>query len=253
MNELVKNNETPTEAHDRIVVEAKQDGLAITQAAQVSPMQIISDAVGKGADIDVLEKMFTLYERDQARIAKKEFAEAMGRVQKELPIVLADAVNPQTKSKYAKHERIAQSIKPIYTEAGFSLNFGEEDSPKEGFVRIAARLNHSGGHTENYHLDIPLDDKGAKGTVNKTATHATGSTYTYGRRYLTCMIFDVATGDDLDGNQPNDLVTADQAVEIRDLIKEKKVDEKLFFKWVGAETYETIPASWYDRILREYK
>ena len=39
-----------------------------------------------------------------------------------------------------------------------------------------------------------------KGTQNKTATHAFGSTMSYGRRYLKLMIFDVATTDEDDGN-----------------------------------------------------
>ena len=52
-----------------------------------------------------------------------------------------------------------------------------------------------------HHIDLPLDNVGTKGTVNKTGVQATGSTNAYGRRYLVLMIFNVSTEDeDNDGN-----------------------------------------------------
>ena len=58
---------------------ADQNQNAVTTLDNVavapSPMQIISSAVERGADIDVLEKMFNLYERDQARLAAMAFAQ----------------------------------------------------------------------------------------------------------------------------------------------------------------------------------
>jgi hypothetical protein len=51
-----------------------------------------------------------------------------------------------------------------------------------------------------YHLDGALDDAGKDGTKNKTGIQAMGSTVSYLRRYLVCMIFNVSTDDDNDGN-----------------------------------------------------
>jgi len=61
-------------------------------------------------------------------------------------------------------------------------------------------LSHSAGHTRKYWVDLPLDQAGIKGTVNKTPMHATGSTFSYGRRYLVVMIFNISViGEDDDG------------------------------------------------------
>jgi hypothetical protein len=152
------------------------------------------------------------------RNAEAEFNRAMSAVQAKLPVVLADTVNTQTNSTYAKHEIIAKTIKPIYTEHGFSTSFSESETPREGHIRILGTLRHSGGWSEEYFVDLPVDDRGIKGNVNKTPLHAAGSTFTYGRRYLTCLMFDVATGDDTDGNvYDNDAISEEQQNELFDL------------------------------------
>ena len=115
---------------------------------------------------------------------------------------------------------IARAIKPVYAAEGFSVSFGEKKAEREGYIHIEGVLRHMAGHSETYSLELPIDDKGIKGTANKTQLHATGSTYTYGRRYLTCLMFDVATGDDTDGNQPIEPITKEQVQEINVIIKE---------------------------------
>ena len=94
-----------------------------------------------------------------------------------------------------------RAITPIYTAEGISISFDTADSPTVGLKRIIAIVSHSQGHSRHYHLDIPLDDAGAQGKVNKTAVQATGSSNSYARRYLVCMIFNVTTEDDNDGNK----------------------------------------------------
>lgn len=158
-------------------------------------------ATNKAIDADKLEKLVDVQLKVMAENARREFNVAMSAVEANLPQVARDAQNDQTRSLYARHETIARAIKPIYTQYGFSTSFSQAEGP-QGFIRIRGTLRHVGGHEAEYLVDLPLDDKGIKGNVNKTPLHATGSTLTYGRRYLTCMMFDVATGDDTDGNMP---------------------------------------------------
>jgi hypothetical protein len=177
----------------------------------------------------------------------------MTRVQSKLPTIARDANNDQTRSKYSRHETISKAIKPIYTAEGFALSFSEEDSPKEDHIRIVGILRHSAGYSERHHLDVPLDISGLKGNTNKTKTHATGSTYSYGRRYLTCMIFDVATGDDNDGNQPIEYITKEQAKQIRDMLKKTKSDESAFCKYMMTKSVDAIRASEFNRAMAALK
>lgn len=204
-------------------------------------------AMNPDVDIEKMERLLAMQERILDRNAESAFAAAMTSVQSKLPTVFRASDNTQTGSKYAKHEAMAKAIKPIYTAEGFSITFSEGDSPKEKHVRILGILRHSSGHKELHHVDIPLDIAGIKGTVNKTETHATGSTFSYGRRYLTLLMFDVATGDDNDGNGPADTITEEQAANLQALIEEVGANKAGFLRAMNVTSLDQIPAKLYQR------
>ena len=114
-------------------------------------------------------------------------------------------------------------------------------------------LRHQSGHEESDVAEVPIDDKGMKGNANKTQTHAFGSTASYARRYLFCMIFDVATSDDNDGNShaAHATVSAEQFIELRDLIAETDTDFDRFVLAFGGKpgeaTLEEFPAASFDK------
>lgn len=168
--------------------------------AASSLIQVIERAAtNPNVDIDKMERLLEMQERIMARDAEAEFNAAMADVQGELRPVIHDAKNDQTRSHYATLEAVAKATKPILVKHGFALSFGTADCPVQDHYRITCDLTHSGGHSKHYFADIPADLTGLKGTPNKTKTHAFGSTMSYGRRYLTLLIFDIATEDD-DGN-----------------------------------------------------
>lgn len=155
-------------------------------------------------DIDKLERLFALQERMLAQNRKTAYNSAMAAVQAKIKPVWRDAINKQTGSPYATLEAISDAITPIVTSEGFSLSYDTAECPTPGYIRIVCDVMHSAGHTEkNKHFDLPLDDAGLKGNTNKTPIQASGSTISYGRRYLKCMIFDITlTNEDNDGQEP---------------------------------------------------
>lgn len=173
--------------------------LPIETPVDSSPSGLLAMAVQRGADPVQLGQLLDLKERYDREEARKAYAEAMTAVQNEAPVIAKDALNKQTASQYAKLEAINAGLVPVYTKHGLSLSFSQGEAEKPEHIRIQCQITHKLGHTENRYVDLPLDMTGIAGTVNKTAIHATGSTYSYGRRYLTCMIFNVSTGDDDDG------------------------------------------------------
>lgn len=178
--------------------------IAVTEQ---TPDHWISLAIQQGADPERLEKLLGVQERWQAQQSKRAYFDAMRAVQAEAPAVARTAENKQTGSMYAKLEAISKAMAPVYTRHGFSLSYGTADSPLDGYVRITCAVMHSAGHVEHHHADLPLDDEGIKGNKNKTATHAHGSTISYGRRYLACMVFNVIlVGEDDDGVAADDVM-----------------------------------------------
>ncbi len=185
-------------------------------------------------DADKMQKMMELYERHTDRTAAAAFNAAMVRAQAEIGPVFRDKFNAQTNSAYAALESIDRKISPVYTLHGFSLSFGTGDSPLVGHIRTVCDCMHEAGHTKTYHVDLPIDSAGIKGSVNKTGVHASGSTFSYARRYLTMMIFNVVlTNEDNDGNGDGE-----QPPSLGELLNE----------WVpkayAAETKEGLTAIW---------
>lgn len=172
--------------------------VAVDQASAV--LSVLENGLNKGLDADSLEKILSMQERVLDRQSQQAFYEALKVVQQVMPVIGKSRSNEQTRSTYADMEDILKVAPKVYTEHGFSLSYGTGDSPLPEHVRITADLMHTGGHSRQYAVDIPLDMSGIAGKVNKTKTHGTGSAITYGQRYLIKLIFNLNTGDDDDGN-----------------------------------------------------
>ena len=179
--------------------------------------------------------------------AERAFNEAIRAVQAKLPAIKRNKANKHTTSTYANLEAINRAIVPIYTAEGLSLSFGTADSPLPDHYRVTCRVSHIGGHSANYQHDVPTDAAGAKGTANKNATQAAGSALSYGRRYLTALIFNLTTTDDDDGNGAgsNETIGEGQAANIVALMDEVKANKAGFLELFGIERIEDLPCDQY--------
>ena len=222
-----------------------------TELATSTPADMIKIAVSAGTDLKKLEKLLILQERWEANEAKKSYNQAMAIVSAAIPSVTKTLLNPQTHSKYAPLDKIIEAIKPIYSKEGFSLIFYEGETSKEGHIRIMADVIHKQGHKEIYHYDVPLDGVGLKGNPNMTKIHAKASSTSYGKRYLTCMIFNVPTGDD-DGNaaSPIQYIITKQVSEFCDVldnVSQPELRKKQFLSIMKVEKLEDILSKDYTK------
>lgn len=199
-------------------------------------------ALDPNASIDKLERMLAMKERMDAAAAERAFNDAFAKCQREIPTVLRNKRNTQTNSNYADLAAIEAAVMPTVNAHGFSVRFFPTASPLEGHYGVDCVLSHDGGHSEKHHADVPSDGAGMKGTANKTATHAFGSTMSYGRRYLLCMIWNIATADnDGNSNDRQKTITSDQFVELQGLIEASGADLPKFLLAYGAESLEEFP------------
>jgi hypothetical protein len=198
-------------------------------------------------DIDKMERLLQMQERVLARNAEQAFNVAMTRAQSKMRAVATDSNNPQTRSRYASYAALDRAVRPIYTAEGFALSFDTADGAPDQYIRVVCHVSHSGGYSRTYHIDMPADGKGAKGGDVMTKTHAVGAGSSYGQRYLLKMIFNIAIGEDVDGNEPVNTapITDEQAAKITALIGETQSNIAIFLKWVGAESVSDIPAHKY--------
>jgi hypothetical protein len=238
------------------VVEAPP-AIQMTEAEALISM-IERAAKDPAVDIDKMQRLFDMHERITNRAAETAFNTAMAAAQAELVPVARKLNNTQTHSKYADLAAISEAALPIVHKHGFGLSFSECPATQESCMGIICEVTHAGGHSKRYQYNVPLDGAGLKGNANKTATHAYGSTFTYGRRYATCGVFNIATKNDTDGNaepaKPDaPKITEEQAGTLIEMVESVDGTTAEFCKHFKIEKVSDLPSSLYKAAMAAVK
>ncbi len=172
------------------------------EARRVELLDIIAGVIEKpSVNVEKIRALLDMRREEEAAAKRVAYIAAMTLTQNEMEPVVRKAENKHTKSKYAKLEKIDEAIRPIYTKHGFNLEFNSRQMDADA-VLILCECSHRDGHSKHFELAGKLDMSGAQGTANKTSIQGLGSSVSYLRRYLTCMIFNVTlTDEDNDGNK----------------------------------------------------
>jgi hypothetical protein len=233
--------------------------------ANDAPMVAMIERIAMDPSIPIerLEQMLAMKERmeDRARDqlredreyeAKTAYFSAMSACQKELPVVVKNKRNTHTNSNYADLAAIEDQAMPIIYEHGFGVSFQPDGYNDIGELLIKWEISHAGGFVRNGIGAIPVDGAGSQGKVNKTGTQAFGSTATYGRRYLLCMLFNISTGDDRDGNAPPakskdaPKITEAQCSVVRELMEKADLSADQFCQHYSIEAVPDLPAATFN-------
>lgn len=229
------------------VVKLKTKKRQLKVIAQRVPQTIAEAVLFAARDPSIpVDKMRVIIETQQ----RIEFDDALVKTQKEIPLILKDATNPQTTSTYAKLETISRQVDPIIHENGFSLSYRMGESPVAGHYRIICKLSRN-GHERDNPIDLPADDVGIKGNKNKTPTHAAASSITYARRLLKCMIFDIRiAGEDDDGNLASALpISTAQLATLNKVIDEVGANRDKIMSLLKIEKLADMPVAALGRTM----
>lgn len=227
--------------------------LATIDPLDATPVSLLSQALAQGLDTETLEKFMDLQERYEANEARKAYAADMAKCQKAMQPIVAAAENDHTKSYYAKLGVINSQIAPIYGKHGFSISFGMGIADKDGEIRTTAKVLHKMGHFEEYHMDLPPDDVGSAGNVNKTKIHARASSNTYGRRYIVMGIFNLSIlSEDDDGNAAggtgSEVIDPEQLVELQSMMDQAGIKAAVLAREFGIDSLDQLPAKKFEKV-----
>ncbi len=236
----------------------EKPGIRIETPPMTAELVLLNKAIDAGRSADEIGKLVELARSMQQDKARTEFNAAMNHCQAEMPLIVKDKAHTNAKApiRYAALENVQRICKPVYTKHGFSLSFSTEDSPLAGHTRIVAVVRHLAGHSEKHQADIPLDNTGARGGA-MNAPQASGSTLSYGQRYLTKLIFNLTVADE-DNDAQGQCITPEQIGKINDLLEEcraakKPVDFAAFLQWLGIESLDKLPQTRFELALYELK
>lgn len=237
-----------TEVLDSLPVGATSETAAILSMVERA-------ATNPAVNIDTMERLMVMHRQERDRIAHLSFTAALGQAQSEITRVIGNRKNEQTKSHYATFAKLDDAVRPTYTAHGFTVSFTTEPQDKADILRVVGKLTHRDGHCERYEIDMPADGKGAQGAAVMTRTHATGSGYTYGRRYLLIGMFNipVAAQDD-DGNAASAQLSEAEEAAVTDYfqaIAEAETSQALV-KNVGQEIAKSTLGGTAKKKVRDY-
>lgn len=223
----------------------KRHPQAATVVDTQSPMNAVMVAVEKGYAPEFIEKMMDLQDRYEEKEARKAFVRAMASFRNESIFISKDKKNLQYDSMYTSKGNLINTVSPFLGKYGFTYRF---DFQNGNPITVTCILTHQEGHSESVSISGPLDDSGKKNALQQIKSTKT---------YLEIATFEAVTGlasqdgaADDDGNGYSKHVTEQQAKDIESLCSEVHADVDKLLKYAGAETFETIPASMFNAVVR---
>ncbi len=234
------------ESGDQMNDQAKQQVVNITESMRVvsrelTPTDMLHQAVSQGADIEVLTKLMDLQERWERNQARKAFDEAVAQAKAEIKPIVKNRSGHN--SKYADMAAVANAIDPIISKFGLSYRYRASQEEK---ISVTCILSHKMGHWEENPLSGPPDKTGSKNDIQ-----AIGSTLTYLQRYSLMLALGLAASQDDDGKAAGgDLITEEQVESLMTLITEiGTIDLPKFLKYLKVEKLEDLKAKDYQRAI----
>jgi hypothetical protein len=202
----------------------------------LTPMDMLSHAVERGADLDMIEKLMNLQERWEASQARKAFDESISAAKADIPPIERTGKGHNDK-RYATFAAIARVVDPIISQHGLSYRFRTTQGDR---ISVTCILSHKSGHFEETTLSGPPDASGSKNAIQ-----AIGSTLTYLQRYSLVQMLGLAAADDDDGKASHGgaTITEDQAADLVALADDVGADRAKFCKYFKVESFSALPAS----------
>lgn len=223
-----------------------------TQEVPISA--ILANAVERGADIAVLERLVSLHERVLASKAREAFHVAMAAFKADCPPIPRRTENSQFKvtlngvarpRKYAALEDIAATISGPLGKNGLSFRWGDAKI-EGGTMTLSCIVSHVGGHSESSSVQMPIESSAGASIQQKH-----GIADTYAQRYSLIRVLGLTTCDeDDDGNAaPAPKVSEEQVANLDAALVSVGVDRKRFLAWLRVETLADIPAARYAECM----
>lgn len=162
-------------------------------------MDILNNAISKGASGADIDKYIGLIDRQRAVDAETAFVAAMVQFKKALPEIYRNATGDTlvdgkpVEWDYATLDRVCDRLVPALSELGIVHNY-RTDQSTDGMIRVTAVLTHLQGHRWEAALQAPPDT-----TNDKTPTQAIQSTITSLERYTLLAVCGVAVKQQRDG------------------------------------------------------
>lgn len=231
-------------------------------------------------DIDKMERMMQMREREMDRRAREEFAIALAELIPDLPSIdrngavtvyskadrdyaaknfgeLPAGARPIQQTAYATLDDILIAINPVLSQHGFSVRFEHETIPTGDSFRIKTKaiLTHRAGHSESAETPpLQQDSSGSKNNVQ-----GVGSSMKYGRRYALMAVLPIAShapqdrdddGKAAGGTTGPVTITPEQIETLRHEIIDTDSDIPTFLDFFKVAKLDDLPVASFEQAMK---
>lgn len=223
-------------------------------AREPTPMDLIREALARGADLETVKELRALAEDMDRWQARKAFNEAFAAFKTEAVTILRNrrvTDGPLKGKSYAELVSFVDAATPALAKHGLSASW-EITRDEKDWIEVTCVVEHHLGGSKRVSLGGPPDTGGAKNVLQ-----ARVSTVTYLERVTFKAACGLAEqGDDDDGRggkkEPAEIVFVDekQVTELQRRIVETDTDIPTFLKFFGIDRLEEMPAKRFDEAVR---
>lgn len=226
------------ETHTAVVVQPER------HAARSEIGEILRLAIERPepVPIETIERLVALNERMEARNAAAEFNGALAEFQAACPSVQrTSSATVTTKSggqftyRYAELDEIARVLRPLLQRHGLSYTW---DSEMDGArIKCTCTVRHVAGHAQTATFTCPTESD-----AKMSGPQAHAAALTYARRQSLVQVLGLTmTDQDTDGAS-QEKITATQAFDIEDLIRDADADRGKFLAYMQVDCVDNILA-----------
>lgn len=179
-------------------------------ATMVSATSLLDKALDKGLDVETMERLMNMAERQSAEVARQAWHAAMSRFQADCPPIRKRRVIPGNhgpKGHFASRADVMAQVAPVLADNALSLRY-EEIVHDDGSIETRCHVMHVGGHSEYGSFRGP-----ASAALPKASAYQEhGAAAEYRRRYALIDALAIVADTDLDAYKPPaDVISDDQA------------------------------------------
>ncbi len=238
------------------VVEQEHALVSAPTVQELTPMDMLTQAIDKGVDVVVLEKLLSLQERWETNQARKAFNNALALAKAEIRPIIKQQVVDFESSKGRTHydyeglSDIDEAVDPILSRHGMSTRYVTSQEGKS--LTVTCILAHEDGHSTETTLTADRDESG-----NKNSIQAVGSVATYLQKYTKKLVLGLSAAKDDDANSAIDIerISGHQLQHLLDLADEVGCDKKKFCEMHEIESLPMLAAKNFEpavKAMQEY-
>jgi len=223
-----------------------QNQLSVPQSTGALIAAVIQAGVTT-ANVEVIERLVALKEREDTKNAERDFNAAFVALQTDMPVIVATS-EIKNRGKYERFEDVMRVVGPLLQKHGFAVCFHQKADDTR--ITVTCRLAHISGHSQENSFSVRFAGR-ADSDVQQDCKVSTTAKRNALLQALNIVIRqDIFQSDEADATMEGDgsFITEAEAADFQTRVEGIGANVKAFLDFANAPTFSKILAADYHRV-----